>query len=633
MAEQSNGEDVRPGRKRVWRWVRRTGYLLLALAVLAPVGAFVIVNRAVGAPNPAEISARQQKVVTLLYADGSVMTRIASAGGNREPITGRIPDAVRHAVLAAEQPDFDTAADFDLGSGIGKKYLRLVTENADTSWSRRFTEVVLSHKLSSSYSKDLILTAYLDTVYLGRTAFGFATAARAYYGKELAQLTPSEAAAIAGLIPNPARSEDTAYASSRWASVMDVMAEQGWITREYRSAQAFPKPLPISQTQLQPLEGVRAHIRKQVERELEAAGFPPDRAAASGVVVRTTIDPKAQQAAESAVTEVMTGQPNALRQALTAIDPAKGAVRAYWAGKDGTGVDYALDTLQEPGTTFLPFALTAALQKGTGLDKTFDGTSPRKFDGQEVHNHRDSQACGRFCSLRSAAELDVATAYYDLVLNETGTLPVATAAKAAGIPASVQIDNVRRDLLVADGGGAPDATIAIGGGKTVIRPFDLAVAYATFAAEGVHHEPYFVERIESVGGQVLYQHSDSARSAFAADAAQSKAIAGTVTSVLRSVPALVGVACAAGRECAGKPGTQPMPNSTTDVSKAWMVGYTPTLAAAVWTGTDSGTVKIVNAAGEPVEGAGLPGDIWRRFMDKALDGTPLLAFPEVAPIG
>jgi membrane peptidoglycan carboxypeptidase len=632
VSEQPIAGDERPKRKKVWRRIRRTGYLVLALVVLAPVAAFAIVDQAVEVPSPTEISERQNKAVRILYSDGTPMTTIAPQGANRELITGELPDVVKYAVLAAEQPDFDRASAFDFESGIAKQYLRLVTKTDDNAWRRRFTELVTAHKLSSQYSKELILNGYLDNVPLGRTAIGVVAAARMYYGKELRQLTGTEAAMIAGLIREPARSEDRAYATARWTAVMDTMAERGWITPDYRAEQSFPAPLPLEKTRITPLEGVRAHIQTQVQRELEENGFPLERALQRGLVVRTTIDPKAQRAAEDAVAEVMTGQPAALRQSLTAVDPTKGAVRAYWAGSDGNGVDYSRETLQAPGTTFLAFDLTAALQKGIGIGTRFDGTSPREFVGRPVQNRGGDQTCGKECPLRAAVEKDVVTPFYELVLTGTGTSQVATAARAAGIPSAVTVGNIRRELLTSEGGGSPDATIAVGGGATLIRPFDLAVAYGTFAAEGVYHEPYFVERVEVADGRVVYQHADSSRVAFDGDAAKSRAIAGNVTAALKPVPTAAKIPCA-NRECAGKTGVHPVPDSTVEFSHAWMAGYTPSLAAAVWMGTDKGTEVLRNSSGEPVDGAGLPGQIWRRFMDRALEGTPALAFPAPAPIG
>ncbi|WNV88562.1 transglycosylase domain-containing protein [Umezawaea sp. Da 62-37] len=634
MAEQRNDQD-RPKSKRGWRRVRRVGYVLLALVVLAPVAAFAVVNEAVDVPSTTVISAQLNKVVTIRYADGTEMTRIAADGANRTLIAnGRIPDDVRHAVYAAEQPDFETSSDFDFGTGLAKQYLRLVSATEGGSWRREFVDFAMTHKFSSRESKDLILTGYLDAVPLGRTAYGVVAAARMYYDKALADLTASEAAFIAGMIRNPDGADDPVYTEARWNAVMDGMVEQGWMTRDYREAQEFPAPVPVEETRLVPLDGPRALIQAEVFRELEAKGFSVERAAEMGLVVQTTIDPKAQTAAESAVDEVMAGQPSVLRQALTAVDPTKGAVRAYWAGRDALGGDFARDTLQEPGTTFLPIDLVAALEKGIGLGAKFDGTSPRAFPGREtnpVKNSGGPRACAKECSLRAGVEQDIATVFYDLAVNQVGTLAVAEAARAAGIPKSVEIANVRHDLLLAeDGSPAPDGNISLGGGQTLVRPFDMAVVYGTFAAEGVRHEPYFVEKVEDAPGRLLYQHTDVATPAFDSDPAKSRAIASNVTAALKPLPGVAGIPCA-NRECAGKPGTHELEG--VDHSKAWMVGYTPSLAASVWVGTEEGDLALRDKAGLPVTGSGLPGLLWQRFMDRALDGTPPVAFPAPTPIG
>jgi membrane peptidoglycan carboxypeptidase len=627
VAQQQN-----EGRKRIWRRIRRIGYLVLALVVITPVAAFVVVDRVVAAPDPAEITARQAKLVTLYYSDGTVMTRIASPGANRTVIDGKdITEAVRHAVYAAEQPDFETASDFDFGSGLAKQYLNMVSADNVKSLGRDFTDLVTARKLNTEHSKEQILTGYLNTVHLGRTAYGVVAAARMYYDKNVADLTPSEAALIAGMIQNPARSESTTFALARWNAVMDTMVAHGWITREYRDQAVYPTPVPEERTRLVPLKGSRAHIQAQIERELAEVGFGVEQAQQAGLKIYTTIDPKTQQAAELAVEEVMANQPRDLRQSLTAIDPTTGAVRAYSANRDGAGIDYARGTLQQPGTTFLPFDLVAGLQKGVGLGTKFDGTSPRDFAGVAVRNPGDNQACGKECTLRAAMEQNVTTPFYDLVTNNTGPLAVANAARGAGIPESVDIANVRRQLLVGSDGVSPDPAIAIGGGPTLIRPFDLAAAYSAFAAEGVRRAPYFVAKIEGASG-LVYQHKDEPRPAFDNDAAKSRAIASNVTAVLKPIPALAKVPCGL-RECAGKPGAQLVKDSVAENSKAWMVGYTPSLVASVWMGTDAGTTPLRNAAGVSIDGAGLPGDIWRRFMDTALSNTPPVAFPAPIPIG
>jgi membrane peptidoglycan carboxypeptidase len=563
-----------------------------------------------------------------------------------------LTDTVKHAVFAAEDASFETNPGFDTkaiaravwiqvtggesgGSGLTQQYIKQATEDDSPTLSRKFTEVVKAYKMNNQQSKDEILTAYLNTIYQGRSAFGFKAAAQMYYKKDIKDLTDSEAALIAGLIQNPGRSENVEYATGRWKFVMGQMLDKKWITKEYYDSQTFPAPLPLADTQQNALEGARAHIQAQIEAEMatEAVGWPTDKGLTSGIVVHTTIDPKSQTSAEEAVDEVMKGQPTELRTSMSAIDPSTGAVRAYWAGNDGVGIDYQKGTLQEPGSSFKAFDLVAALQNGKGLGTTYDGTSPRKFGDVTVSNSNNDQRCGKQCTLRRAMELSVNTVFYDMVVNTLGTKTVANAAFQAGIPKQVDMGNGPTSLLVGENGEAPDGNIALGGGGAAVRPFDMTSAYATFAARGVYHEPFFITKIEGPDNNLLYQHKDVSRPAFDADPQKSQDIADNVTEALKVIPKSSRIPCADGRECAGKTGTHELPNNADQNSKAWMVGYTPALSAGVWVGRDQGNEALQDAAGNPIYGSGLPGKIWQKFMDKTLNGTPMDKFPKAKPLG
>ncbi|MFD9734779.1 transglycosylase domain-containing protein [Umezawaea sp. NPDC059074] len=647
----SEEEERRLRKKKIWRRVRRISYVAAGLMILTPVVAFAIAYQVVDVPQPADIQAKQDKSITLLYSDGSEMAKISPPGANREVLKPEeIPDAVKHAVFAAEDASFETNPGFDTkaiaravwiqvtggesgGSGLTQQYIKKATEDESPTLSRKFTEVVKAYKMNNQQSKDEILTAYLNTIYNGRSAFGFKAASQMYYKKDIKDLTPSESALIAGLIQNPSRSEDVEYATGRWKFVMGQMLDKGWISKQDYDTAQYPTPLPFADTQQNALEGVRAHIQAKVEEEMakEGVDFPKEKGLKIGFTVHTTIDPKIQLAAEEAVNEVMDGQPEELKNSLSGIDPATGAVLAYWAGTDegGYGIDYQTGTLQEPGSSFKPFDLVAALKKGKGLADTYDGTSPRKFDGREVHNSGDDNRCGKQCTIREAMRLSVNTVFYDMVLNDTNTQTVAEAAHEAGIPEQA----LGRDLLVGEEGGPPDANISIGGGKTLVRPFDMTSAYATFAARGTYNEPYFISKIEDPAGKLLYQHAAKPKPAFSNDPEESAQIADNVTEALKVIPKSSNIPCADNRDCAGKTGTHELPQSTIESSKAWMVGYAPNLAAGVWVGTQAGTVALRDKNNGIVFGSGLPGKIWQKFMDKALAQMPAEKFGKAKLMG
>ncbi|MEV0676908.1 transglycosylase domain-containing protein [Actinosynnema sp. NPDC050436] len=641
-------------RKKIWRRVRRVSYVGLFLMILGPIVAFAIAYQLVNVPNPEQVASEQAKAITILYADGTEMTKIAPSGANRTLVKYEdLPPQLKEAVFAAEDPTFETNPGFDFtaigravwyqatgrdsgGSGLTQQYVKQATDEDQGTLSRKFTEVVKAYKMSEQQDKKDILTAYLNTIYLGRSAYGVKEAAKVYFNRnELSELTQPEAALLAGMIQSPGRSEEPLYVEERWKYVMNQLVKGGWITQEYRDAQQQPPLRPLAEVQSGGLDGTRLFIRMQVEAEMAEDGWDLNRAQRSGVTVHTTINPALQAAAEQAVKEQLEGQDPELRASMSAIDPATGAVLAYMGG-DGTGIDYQKGTLQEPGSSFKPFDFVAALQKGEGAGKLYDGSSPRTFPGRgENRPVRNSPgvACvvPTQCSVREAMVKSVNTVFFDMAM-QLGTGKVAEAAHQAGIPREIKYDGSMRKLLVGEDGGVPDGNISIGGGQTLVRPFDMTSAYATFAARGVYHRPFFVSKITNAAGDILHQHVDVTNPAFDQDATKSQDIADNVTDVLKEIPTKSNIGCADKRDCAGKTGTHELAD-TSQNAKAWMVGYTPTLAAGVWLGTDMGNKALVNNKGKDIYGSGVPGLIWQQFMNQAMNGQPVEKFPKPKPIG
>lgn len=640
-------------KKKIWRRVRRSSYVAFGAMLLTPVVAFAIAYQVVEVPNPEVVAADQGKAITITYADGKPMAKIAPGEANRTMVKYEdLPETIKHAVMAAEDPTFETNVGFDLtaiaragwyqlkgeqsgGSGLTQQYVKEATDQSDLTLTRKFTEAVTAFKMSQQQDKRDILTSYLNTIYFGKGGYGIKTAAKAYFGlDDLKALTHSQAALLAGMIQNPSRSNQDAYLKERWNYVMDQMLEYKWIDKSYRDTEAFPQLVP--ETDDSGLTGPRLHIKQQVMEEMARIGWDYTRLQKVGGTVQTTIEEPKQQAAEDSVAEVLKGQPEALRTSLSAIDPQTGAVRAYYAGADGTGLDYARDTLQEAGSSFKPFDLVAALKAGKGLGSTYDGRSPKTFNlgGTQItiRNASDpGNRCGEKCPIRKAMELSLNTVFYEMVI-EVGTKPVADAAHAAGIPEKVTVQGGEHNLLEGENGGAPNVGIAIGGGEAQVRPFDMASAYATFAARGTYHEPFFISKITNPEGKAVYQHIDVSRPAFDPNPQKNEDIADNVTEALKPVVKASPSLICAGRECAGKTGTHELPDDASQNSKAWMVGYTPSLAASVWMGQEQGNVALKNAQGNPIFGSGLPGQIWKKFMDKALEGTPAEPFPKARPL-
>ncbi|WP_052583951.1 transglycosylase domain-containing protein, partial [Saccharomonospora iraqiensis] len=639
-------------KKRRWKIIRRSLYAFVGLFLVLPATAFAITYFLVEVPSPEDVAQDQAKVVTYFYSDGQTeMGRdIPVDGGNRVLLDyEQIPEVTRHAVYSAEDATFETNPGFDVsgilravynqltggvggGSTISQQYVKVATGDDAYSYTRKWTEIVKAFKMNNQLSKQEIITAYLNTIYLGRGAYGVQTAAQAYFDKDAQDLTASESAVLAGLIQQPGRSDDTEVLRERWTFVMNQMVSNGWLSEADRRSAEFPDIVPEERSRPNTIDGPESYIQRRAQAELAEKGYPEEKLQAGGYQVHLTIDPEAQKQATEAVNEVMEGQPEKLREALVAVDPDTGAVRAYYGGPNEPGVDeYDWASAQRnPGSSFKPFDLVALLQQGKGLGAVYDGSSPRTFGDVEVRNSGNTQ-CER-CTVAKAMEKSINTVFYDMVLNELGPQAVAEAARAAGIPEKGSGPDARETMP------APDGNISIGGGSNVVSPTQMASAYATFASGGMRHDTHFVAKLTTSDGEVVFDETSDVATegepAFSGDPEKSKQIAGNVTESLEPVLPYSDLECADDRDCAGKTGTHQYESEeqTGENSEAWMVGYNPQISAAAWVGT-GGHEPIRTAAGAPIYGSGLPGEIWKTFMDSYLEGKPRASFDEVELIG
>ncbi|WP_431876754.1 transglycosylase domain-containing protein [Amycolatopsis sacchari] len=634
----------RQRKKRRWKIVRRTLYALFGLFVIVPAIAFTISYFLVDVPTPEEVLAQQSQVVTYYYADNSVMGKEVPDTGNREILKpGQIPETVKHAVYAAEDATFETNNGFDVlgiaravynnltggtggGSTISQQYIKKATENEAPTLTRKATELVKSFKMNQTQPKEDIITAYLNIVYFGRNAYGIQAAAHAYFNKDAAQLSPSEAALLAGLIQGPSKSENTTYAQWRWNYVMDNMVKYNWLPSAERQAAQFPAPLPKDQTKPQAIKGPAAFIQSEVEDELDAAGYSKEKLQAGGYNIYTTIDPAAQKLAEDISHKYMDDQPDSLKSALVAVDPKTRGVIAYYGGPNDKSDqrDWA-STPHNPGSSFKAFDIAAFLKMGKGLGETFNGTSPRQFGSRTVRNAGASNSCGTDCTVAEATMRSTNTVFFDMVANVTGWQAVRDAAEEAGVQS---LKNSKAAL---------DNNISLGGGTTEATPLDMASGYATFAADGITLDRHFVTKITDPGGNVVYQAPSNPQPAFAENNAdKSKQIAGNVTTALKPVIGFSKLKCPTGHECAGKTGTQQYDSSDPDLarfnSQVWMIGYTPSISVASWVGSDP-SKPLKDKNGESVGSTGLPAQMWQEFINSYLQGKPSEKFSTVQPIG
>nr|WP_305093148.1 transglycosylase domain-containing protein [Prescottella sp. R16] len=635
---------AKPGKSRR-KGLRITLYaslVVLVLLITVPLVWFGVSYKNADVPRPSDM--RTNQVSTILAADGSTeIARVVPPEGNRTEVAiDEIPVQMRNAVLSAEDRDFYSNPGFSVsgfaraardnilgresaggGSTITQQYVKNTLVGSERSIDRKLEELVISSKMAREWSKDEILAAYLNTIYFGRGAYGIAAASDAYFGKPLADLTVAEGAVLAAVIQSPSSLDPVTNPdalTARWNYVLDGMVTMSTLTPEERQATEFPVVLPqapVADSGAAP--GPEGLIRAQVLRELTASGVSEQDLNTEGLQITTTIDPTAQRAAVDAVESTFDGEPENLRTAVVSVDPRSGAVRAYYGGADGKGFDFAQAGLQT-GSAFKVFGLVAALQQGIPLSQTYD-SSPLSIYGVSIGNV-GGESCGK-CTIAEALKRSLNTSFYRLTLSmDDGAQKIADAAHEAGIPETVP--GWEYPTLTQEG-GSPENGIVLG--QYLSRPLDMASAYATLAASGVYHEPYFVQKVVTADGDVLLD-----RPASEGERRLDAAVAENTTQAMLPIAAYsAGHNLAGGRPSASKTGTAQL-GDTGRNKDAWMVGYTPSLSTAVWVGTaDSQAVE--NSWGGSVYGSGLPSDIWKKTMDGALQGTPVEKFPWPDPIG
>ncbi|WP_230329712.1 transglycosylase domain-containing protein [Nocardia aurantiaca] len=605
---------------------------------------FLYAYSTVNVPQPGDL--KNNQVATIFMSDGSsVLAKVIPPEGNRTDVSiDQIPPHVRNAVIAAEDRSFYTNPGFSIqgfgraflgqltgkqdaggGSTITQQYVKNAMVGNEHSLTRKMRELVISAKMAKQWSKDQILTAYLNTIYFGRGAYGIDAASKAYFNKPVQELSVAEGAVLAATIQQPSNldpEKNPQGAQARWKYVLQGMADGGNLSAADAANMQYPAVIPAVQAQHDKTldSGPEGLIKSQVLKELEAAGITEHDLNTEGLQITTTIDLKAQQAAVDAVTKVMDGEPDKLRTAVVSVDPKTGSVRAYYGGSDGQGLDYANQGLP-PGSSFKVFGLAENLELGKPLSTLYD-SSPVTVNGIKITNVEGEQ-CG-MCTIAEALKRSLNTSFYRMELDMTGNGPqkIADMAHKLGIPEN--IPGVGKSLTEADGSG-PNNGIVLG--QYQVRPLDMASAYATLAASGMYHAPHFVQKVVSSDGTVLLDRGEPA-----GEQRVSAAVADNVTDAMKPIAQWSrSHQLSGGRLSATKTGTNQL-GDTGENRDAWMVGYTPSLSTAVWVGTDQGE-KLRNASGGMIYGSGLPADIWKSTMDGALKGTPNENFPKPGTIG
>ena len=601
----------------------RTRKRLIVVALL--VAPFVLVAATLGGEavfgSSCNLSALRPVAVgqnSVVYAaDGSELG-VIPAEHNRTPVSwGHISSWVPKATVAIEDRRFYEHGGIDPigiaralvadvragkivqgGSTITQELVRNLYLSRAQTLQRKLTEACLAIKLGRHWSKQHILTAYLNQVYYGNHAYGIEAAAETYFSEPARALTLDQAALLSGLPQAPSiydpfvRPED---ALVRRDDVLHAMLANGDISSEQYIAARADRLLDLH-------PGTRytsihePYFFGYVEDLLQQA-YGTNTVREGGLRVYTTIRPGLQRAATVAVTHVL-DRPTDPAAAIVSIDPSNGAIRAMSAvtpGKTGNQFNFVTSGARQPGSTFKTIALTAAVSEGLNPFTTTYLSAPFYYAPLKWNVQTYEHTYAGVELLSSATVQSDNTVYARLAL-DVGAQNIVDMARKLGIRTSVL---------------TPNPSIALGAES--VTPLEEASAYATLAAGGVYSKPMAITKVVLPNGKV-----DT--SAGWGKPQQERVIpdwvASTVTQVLMQ-NMLYGTgrgAHVAGRTDAGKTGT------TDNYADAWFSGYTPRLEATVWIGYPQGEIPMLDVHGIAVSGPTFPADIWHLFMETA-DGT------------
>jgi penicillin-binding protein 1A len=615
------------------------GLLVIAAALSLFAGAYVSVARTLPSVELAGRIASPQ--ATRIYDASPTPVLLAELHGpdSRDVLAAEdIPQVMRDAVVAIEEPRFYEHKGVDFfailraawanlrnrevalgGSAITQQLIKnafLTDEQAAADATR---EPRLAYELESRWTKQKILTEYLNVIYFGSSAYGIQAGARSYFGVDAKQLSLAQAALLAGLIDAPSAyspRRDPKAALARRDLVLNKMYQQRYI-----SSQQLQEALEASPqfTDAGAEDPGKEPSWVELVREQLVAHYGSSTALGGGLSVYTSLDTRVQQAAEDAITAVLgdaTGTGKTPAAALVAIDVHTGSLVAMVGGFDPATPQSNLATQArwKTGSAFMPFALVAALEQGISPEATYDsGPATLTVSGSE----------------REVPSTDVGPASLAKGMAE------ASDGVMARLMAGLSVDSLAQAAngmgIVSPLGEPLSPALALWGPDGGVTPLEMAMAYATLAANGERLSPLVtfdaskagypvtVQRVTDSAGQLLDQNGIAGTRVIDAGLAQ------LATSCLQAViTSGTGRAAAIGRPAAGETGT------SEDERSAWFVGYTPDLVAAVWVGYPPGQTGAGDdlAAGlTPVSGSTFPAWIWSRFMESVLAGTEPSDFP------
>lgn len=537
----------------------------------------------------------------------------------RVPVTfDKIPKHVQQAFIAIEDNRFYEHSGIDYrgtaralvstlsgrevqgGSTITQQLAKNAFLTQERTIVRKIKEAFIAKELEHKYTKDEILTMYLNQIYFGQGAYGIESASMYYFGKHVQNLSIAEAATLAAIPKSPNYFnpfENPQASKERKNLVIDQMYKYGMI--DEATAEAAKAQKLILRTANASNNDPRFYFFDMITQKV-ISEVGADALYKGGLKIYTTLDADMQLAAEHALRFLpdLYNDSNKLTQpqvAIVAVDPTTGQVKAMVGGRGQDKFNRATLAARQPGSAFKPFVYLTAMENGFTPASIIEDKEEEFWPGWKPQNS-DLKWHGKV-SLRTALKRSLNVPTIKLA-REVGVNKIITNAEKMGITTLV------------DSGKYNDTNLAmaLGGLSKGVSPIEMASAYGVLATNGVYCHPYALIKIVDREGKVLYEQKSSSKQVVDAKAAY------LTTNMLQDV-LVSGTAggMGIGRPAAGKTGT-----TDTNID-AWFVGYTPNLSTAVWVGDD-------NNQSIHMYGSGAPLSIWQDFMVNALKSTPVRDF-------
>jgi penicillin-binding protein 1A len=615
------------------------GSMLVAgsLVAISVLGSGLVHHAASAQEIPLPPLSSSEQEGSTVYADNGTVLAVLRASAYRKPVVlTAVSHALVTAVLDTEDHRFYLHGGFDIpstiralahdtsgsglqgGSTITQQLVKQIYLSPERKLSRKIKEAVLADRLEQKYTKDQILQAYLNTIYLGNGAYGVEAAAETYWQEPASQLTLPQAALLAGLIQNPS-GYDPIYqpvaARHRRAEVLSRMVFYHDITQAQADA-ANAQPLPSTLPPPPQTDTISNYYVLAVRDELLSNSSPlgntyDERYQAlfeGGLKIYTNLDPTLQSDAEQTIAADTPSNTGGFQEDLVAVDPNTGKVEALVGGlgTNSSQYDNVTQGERQPGSGFKLFTLLAALQQGYSIYDTVDGQSPCaiKFptDDDLVQHpaNNDEGNGGGVLTIQNATAQSTNCAFIRLA-HEVGLDNVIAMAHRLGITEYLP----------------PYPSIVIG--SIPVHPIEMAAAYATLASGGIYHQPSFIDHIVDRSGDTIYKGVDPGQRVLSPQIVSEADAA--FTSVVQSG---TGTAAALyNRPVAGKTGT------TSLNVDAWFNGYTPQLETTVWMGNPSAEIQMNDVGGIAVYGGTYPAHTWHDFASLALANDPAVTFPAI----